>query len=374
MDLSSEDSLRLNVLLHQEVEAIRIDDSRMIVYGLSPRGEAQVPLNPNCRDEQYIKKVKEVISSHVLGSPGGYPIFLRRWTRMGQAKDDSLERLLKLGEPEAVVAVVHAAGLTDELARRAWWAMPNSGNARCMLEKQSVVGGRMGTILANFLVEFLPFEEDPKNMLESVRLVLQPGLIDVATRNSLWSRGQRKNAFYVGFLKMLPDDLPTRTEAHPEYEKLKHQLAELNDAGQPVTRQLLRVLGPAGQAYIKTTTTVLNKPANQDVVVALLEAIESYFAPLRPTEPPSADMMELVEQAHQVCTARSIPAINEVLQVAPETERLLQAMLALSWVGVHLVNPIFARTDAIGTVMRRKLEPVAAPILDLLRTLTGQRA
>jgi hypothetical protein len=119
MDLSNEDSLRLNVLLHQDVEAIRIDDSKMIVYGLAPRGEAQVPLNPNCRDEQYIKKVKELISSHVLGSPGGYPIFLRRWTRMGQAKDDSLERLLKLGEPEAVVAVVHAAGLTDELARRA---------------------------------------------------------------------------------------------------------------------------------------------------------------------------------------------------------------------------------------------------------------
>ena len=60
MDLSNEDSLRLNVLLHQDIEAIRIDDSKMIVYGLSPRGEAQVPLNPNCRDEQYIKKVKEV--------------------------------------------------------------------------------------------------------------------------------------------------------------------------------------------------------------------------------------------------------------------------------------------------------------------------
>ncbi len=375
MDLSSEDSLRLNVLLHQDVEAIRIDDSKMIVYGLSPRGEAQVPLNPNCRDEQYIKKVKEVISSHVLGSPGGYPIFLRRWTRMGQAKDDSLERLLKLGEPEAVVAVVHAAGLTDELARRAWWAMPNSDNARRMLEKQSVVAGRMGRTLASFLVEFLPFEEEPKNMLESVRLVLQPDLIDEATRNSLWSRGQRKNAFYVGFLKMLPDDLPEVTAAHPEYEMLKARLAELNAAGQPVARQLLRLLSPAGQAYLKTATTVFKKPANQDVVVALLEAIEGYFAPVRPTEPPSAEMRELVEQASQVCTdqSQSNPAINEILQVAPETERLLPAMLALSWVGVHLVDPIFARSDAIGTVMRRKLEPVSAPILDLLRTLSGHR-
>ncbi|MDX1824032.1 MAG: hypothetical protein R3354_04905 [Thiohalomonadales bacterium] len=374
MDLSSEDSLRLNVLLHQDVEAIRIDDSKMVVYGLSPRGEAQVPLNPNCRDEQYIKKVKEVISSHILGSPGGYPIFLRRWTRMGQAKDDSLERLLKLGEPEAVVAVVHAAGLTDELARRAWWAMPNSDNARRMLEKQSVVEGQMGRTLASFLVEFLPFEEDPKNMLESVRLVLQPGLIDEATRDSLWSRGQRKNAFYVGFLKMLPDTLPEQTAAHPEYESLKARLTDLADADQRVSRQLLRVLSPAGQAYIKTAMTVFKKPANQDVVVALLEAIESYFTTVCPAAPSSSDMNELVTQASQACTDKSIPEIKEVLEMAPETEALLQSMLALSWVGVHLVNPIFSRTDAIGTVMRRKLEPVTVPILDLLRTLSGKRA
>ena len=373
MDLSSEDSLRLNVLLHQDVEAIRIDESKMIVYGLSPRGEAQVPLNPNCRDEQYIKRVKEVISSHVLGSPGGYPIFLRRWTRMGQAKDDSLERLLKLGEPEAVVAVVHAAGLTDELARRAWWAMPSAVNARCMLEKQSVVQGEMGKTLANFLVEFLPFEEDPKDMLESVRLVLQTDLIDAATRDSLWSRGQRKNAFYVGFLKMLPDDLPEQAAAHPEYEHLKTKLASLAAAGQPVARQLLRVLSPAGQAYIKTATNVIKKPANQDVVVALLEAIESYFASLRPAVPPSADMNELVTKASQACADKSVDAINEVLEVAPEAESLIVAVLALSWVGVHLVNPIFSRTDAIGTVMRRKLEPVSAPLLDLLRILSGRR-
>ena len=373
MDLSNEDSLRINVLLHQDVEAIRIDDSKMIVYGLSPRGEAQVPLNPNCRDEQYIKRVKEVISSHVLGSPGGYPIFLRRWTRMGQAKDDSLDRLLKLGEPEAVVAVVHAAGLTDELARRAWWAMPNSVNARCMLEKQSVVEGEMGKTLASFLVEFLPFEEDPRNMLESVRLVLQGELIDEATRNSLWARGQRKNAFYVGFLKMLPDDLPEEVVAHPDYENFKTRLSDLDAAGQPVARQLLRVLSPAGQAYINTATTVMKKPTNQDVVVALLEAIESYFAPVRPNAPVSSEMSELVEQARQCCMNKTIPVINEVLEQVPEAEPLLRAMLALSWVGVHVVNPIFARTDAIGTVMRRKLEPVSAPLLEMLLTLNGRR-
>ena len=48
MDLSPEDSLRLNVLLANQPQAIRINESSMIVYGLSDQGEAKVQLNPNC--------------------------------------------------------------------------------------------------------------------------------------------------------------------------------------------------------------------------------------------------------------------------------------------------------------------------------------
>jgi len=369
MDLSNEDSLRLNVLLNQDIEAIRIDESKMIVYGLSPKGEARVQLNPNCRDEQYIKKVKEVISSHVLGSPGGYPIFLRRWTRMGQARDDSLERLLKLGEPEAVVAVVHAAGLTDELARRAWWAMPSAENARRMLEKRAVVEGTMGPVLAEFLVEFLPFEEDPRDMIKSVELVLQPGLIDDKTREGLWSRGQRRNAFLVGFLRTVPDELPIEVPAHPRWADWRETLDGLEN---PVARQLARVLSPAGQAYVQTVTTVMKKPATQDVVVLLLEAIENYFQSVRPGPAPSTDMAELIATAGEAIATETEGAWAAVRQALPESEPLLIAMRALSWVGVPLVNPIFARTDAIGTVMRRKIEPVTGPLLEQLDRLAGK--
>ena len=93
MALSNEDNLRLNVMLAQKPQAIRIDDSRMIVYALTEKGEAKVQLNPNCNEEKYLKQVRELLSTHFLGSPGGYPIYLRRWTRMGQERDDeSLER------------------------------------------------------------------------------------------------------------------------------------------------------------------------------------------------------------------------------------------------------------------------------------------
>ena len=91
MELTPEDALRINVLLAGTPEAVRIDESSMTLYALSEKGEAKVKLNPNCRDEGYLRKVRETLSSQVLGSPGGYPVYLKRWTRMGQARDSILE-------------------------------------------------------------------------------------------------------------------------------------------------------------------------------------------------------------------------------------------------------------------------------------------
>ncbi len=197
MQLSPEDNLRLNVLLAQELHAVRIDESKMVVYALTAKGEAKVPLNATGKDEKYIKEVKALFSTHVMGSPGGYPVYLKRWTRMGQARDESLAQMLLLGEPEAVVAAVYASGLTDELAARAWWAMPTADNARRMLEKKAVAEGETGKVLAEFLIEFLPFEEEHCDMIESVRLVLQPGLISQEEKEKLWARTKTKRSFLV---------------------------------------------------------------------------------------------------------------------------------------------------------------------------------
>jgi hypothetical protein len=121
MQLSNEDNLRLNVLLAQDLKAVRIDESKMIVYALSAKGDAKVQLNPTCKDEKYIRLVKELLSNKIMGSPGGYPVYIKRWTRMGQERrEESLAQLLLLGEQEAVVAVVHAPILTPEIARHAW--------------------------------------------------------------------------------------------------------------------------------------------------------------------------------------------------------------------------------------------------------------
>ena len=230
MDLSSEDSLRLNVLINQDLQAIRIDESKMVVHALTGRGEAKVPLNPTCRDDKYLRYVREMFSTHALGSPGGYPVFLRRWTRMGQMREESLEGLLVLGEPEAVVAVANSPELNEEVARRAWWAMPEADIARRMLKKSQIAESAIGKELAAFLVEFLPFEMEANNIVETVRLVLQPGLVDKDTLHNLWSRGARKSAFYVGFLLAIPNDLPEQSPANSTYDNVVIKLQDLKES------------------------------------------------------------------------------------------------------------------------------------------------
>jgi hypothetical protein len=165
MELSHEDSLRLNVLVKQDLRAVRIDESSMIVHALTGKGEARVQLNPNCRDDVYLRRIRELLSTHALGSPGGYPVYLKRWTRMGQMREQSLDSLLILGEPEAVIAVAHAAGLTEEVARRAWWIMPTAEVARKMLECANVANSELGRELAEFLIEFLPFEPESSDIV-----------------------------------------------------------------------------------------------------------------------------------------------------------------------------------------------------------------
>lgn len=368
MRLSSEDQLRLNVLITQPLQAIRIDESRMRIYALAEKGEASVQLNPTCKDEKYIRLIRQFLSTHYLGSPGGYPVFLRRWTRMGQARDDSLEKLLLIAEPEAVAAVVHAPGLTDELARRAWWSGTNAENARQMLEKKSVVNGTMGVELARFLVEFLPFEEEQKAIIDSVRLVLQPGLINEKARRDIWNRGKRKNSYYVGFLQQTPHDLPIEVTAHAKWENLSDALQVEIKQGNNVAKMLHQVMSSAGQAFLSTVDMVLQKPSDQDVAVATLNAIGNYFREIEIHPPTWRDIKSLSNYTDEFLAANDI-RIARILKVDTSLRPQLQALFNLSMVGETLVDPIFGMTDAIGSVMRKKIAPVVKPVSEYLQSL-----
>ena len=373
MELSSEDTLRLNVLLANKPLAVRIDESRMIVYGLSEQGEAKIQLNPAGRPEQYVRKVRELLSGHILGSPGGYPVYLRRWTRMGQMRDESLEQLLMLGEPEAVVAAVCSPGLTAELARRAWWAMEDAENARRMLGHRAVVESPIGQELARYLVEYLPFETETEKMTESVRLVLQPGLLDQATRLELWKKSGRKQAYLVGFLAAVPDDLPQPVAARADAEACAARLEPLAAAANPYAQLLLRVLAPSGQTFLKTLEAVLKKPPTQEVVTAAFDVARAYFRALRPEGDPDQTLPQLLEDAERLGGEAGSEALHACLAVAPELRGDMQAMRICSGLGYGVLRPLIGGSSAMGSLLRRKLEPALGAVLEQIARLRGLR-
>lgn len=367
MDLASEDKLRLNVLLVQSLHAIRISESRMELHALTDKGEAKVVLHANCKDEKYLKIVRQWLSTHILGSPGGYPVFLRRWTRMGQARNDSLEKLLLLGEPEAIVAVAHASGLTNEIARRAWWCAPNAENARSLLRCEAVAQGSIGPELAKFLVEFLPFEESSRALMNSVRLVLQPNLIDEQTKLDIWKRGKRRNTFYVGFIKQCPDALPTVTDCHPLFE-LSRQQNKISQNSNPFAKKIFKIFSPQGQATLEIMITVLSKLNDQDVAVEIFNTIRQHFHIDEKYLCSWRDIDELDRYVGQLINA-PVDDIKTLLNSWQDAKIYLHAVLYLSMISETLLDPVFGVSDAIGSVMRKRINHLTIPILKQLKAL-----
>jgi hypothetical protein len=369
MELSSEDSLRLNVLIKQDLRAVKIDEAKMMVHALTGRGEAKVPLNPTCRDDKYLRIVRELLSTHALGSPGGYPVYLRRWTRMGQMREESLQGLLLLGEPEAIVAVANSAELTEEVARCAWWAMPDADIARRMLNNTQIASSEIGKELAAFLVEYLPFETEADAIVESVRLVLQPGLIDQATVQSLWSRANRKSAFYVGFLLANPGEFPETMPASSRYDANKAMLNELSSEN-VYAGKLLQLLSAEGQMYLATLAKAMDKLSDQQIVVLFLKAIQNYFQDVSIVlDPRFRSFEEVATVVNQAVDDPVNSQLENLLQVLPECRESVQAMLYLACVCESLVDPIFSQTDAVGSVMRKRLQSVTLPIADNIQRL-----
>ena len=370
MSLSNEDNLRLNVLLAQDLKAVRIDESKMIVYALSSRGDAKIQLNPNCKDEKYIRLVKELLSNRIMGSPGGYPVYIKRWTRMGQERqEESLAQLLLLGEPEAVVAVVHAPIITTDIAKHAWWAFPSSENARRLLEKQGIAESDLARELVEFLLEFLPFEIEHKDMIDSVRLCLQGELLTNAEKADLWKRAKRKQSLYVGFLHGEPDSLPEQGPPHASYDTLQNQLQELVQDGNVYAIQLLRYFSGQGQVFLKTVQRVLDKAASQDTIVALFQALAAYSQSLPLAAVKQRDIKNAVQMTTVWMSGEQDKQLQDCLNSCAECRDQIRAMLVIAQMDEVTLFPIFGLTDALGSVMRKKLRPLTDPLLEHINTL-----
>ena len=368
MELSNEDNLRLNVLLAQDLKAIRINEGTMTVHALTSHGEAKIVLNPTTRDDQYLKIVKELLSLKITGSPGGYPIFLKSWTRMGHA-DNTLEHMLLLGEPEAVVAVVHAPTISHDIGVRAWWALPTTEVAIRLMEYPEVANGELGKELAAYLMEFLPFEEKQVSTVNMVRLCLQGDLITLADREKLWARAKRKNPFYVGFLHAEPKQIPLDKSCCAKYAELSKKLAPLIQADNNYAKTLCDLLSEDGQRWLETLKLSLKKPVDQDVVISLFTAIGNYFDlplhTLRLDKRGTRSIEIAFEYSQTVCTTPDNEQLKVLLEALDkEYYPLVDTMLVLAQMGEHTLIPIFSGNESVGTVMRKRLLPLTTPLLE----------
>lgn len=370
LQLSPEDALRLNVLITQ-AEAVRIQESEMVVYGLRGRDEMMVILNPTGNAERYLTAVRELLAAVVLDSPGGYPVFLKRWARMGQIDSHQLDRLLRIGEPEAVMAVVCAPGLDPELARRAWWAAPHSEYARRMLEKPAIVQSEMGPILARHLFEHLPFESENLTVLETVRLILQPGLIEPQQLESLWAKGRSKVAYRVGFLEQRPHQLPREGSARHDLADHEARLALLVESGNRPAEMLLLLLQPVGQLFCQAVIEALNRPPDQDVVAAIFNVVGRFLHSARQNHIHYRSL-EALQQQVSTLLASPTDELSALLSCCPELSAELEALLFLAHFDETVALPIFRASDAVGTLMRKKLQPVTAPLQFHLGVLLGR--
>ncbi|MCK5810680.1 MAG: hypothetical protein KAH00_06295 [Cocleimonas sp.] len=366
MQLSNADSLRLNVLLAQPLKAIRINESSMTVHALTDKGEAKIALNPTVRDEQYLRWVRELLSLKTTGSPGGYPVYIKTWTRMGHA-DNTLKHMLLLGEPEAVIAVVYSPSVNHEIGVRAWWANPTLEVARRLMEYPDVIAGKLGLELAEFLMEFLPFEERQVDIVNMVRLCLQGTLISDKQKKALWTRAKRRNPYYVGFLHADPKKIPLELPPSKHYLVLKKQLQTLLDDHNRYAETLCKVLSEEGQKWLQTLKNAMNKPVDQDVVISLFTAIKTFFN-LPFAERRGAHTIEIALQRakHAITPSNEHPEALNTLLATLDTHYLEKflALMLLAQLGENTLTPIFSGNESVGKVMRRRLHPLTEPLLE----------
>jgi len=281
----------------------------------------------------------------VLGAMGGYPSYLKRWSRMGQVASSNLTSLLKLGEVEAVVAVANSTNLDDQLLKVTWWCATNTDNqaeiGRFLLTKEFVTFTETGQEIAQHLLEFLPFVNDTEQLIDTTSLVLQNELINQKDKERLWKQGQRKTAFLVGFVERMQGNLPNELNIQP-LECQHPDLQIINDQ--------------QSQIFLTTLAHILKKINQEYVLYRALEVLGQYLT------------------HKQITLQDSIDKINTQIEslniISVEEQDKLNARLLLAGVNERLVVSIISAHNLTGSAIRKKLAHVLEPIQKALAVLT----
>jgi hypothetical protein len=204
-------------------------------------------------------------------------------------------------------------------------------------------------------------------MIESVRLVLQPGLVDESVRQKLWEKGGAQRSYRIGFLQAEPDKLSAGQSARADLPRCEPALQELAAQGNRLAVLLLRALSAPGQNFLATCEQSLQKLGEQDAVVALLNALSGYFGDARTHTEPCQDVAAILSDAETAIGKE--PEAQVLLAAIPALRNEAKAVYTLARMDEAIVTPIFARSSASGSLMRRKIEPVLQPVLAQIAAL-----
>ena len=109
-------------------------------------------------------------------------------------------------------------------------------------------------------------------------------------------------------------------------------------------------------------------------MVELMHAMAAYSCSLPVTMPRKFHITDVARLSVEpgggaVVDAEALEYLQALLEALPEAENDIHAMLFLAMLAEPILDPVFSRTDAIGTVMRKKLQPVTEPINEQIRIL-----
>ena len=359
--LSPQDKLRLGVLATRNVRAVRIDESAASLSALTDEGEARIPLDPGPEPRRYFRALRDHLSELFLNLPGGYPAHIGRWTRMDSLHRDP-ERLLLLGDPEAVVAVAFADRLDARVAADVWWCSQSVEIALALLRHPGAADWPVGQELAHFMLEHLPFEEDAAIVAGALGRILQPGLVSGDRAAELWRRGHRRHPWRAGFFLGHPALYPDTRGEHPEYRALGERLSGRGQGRNPVGRLLLEFLGEPGRNSLAALVGALDNPREQEVVTLVFRRVQDVFrwpgpAPERPREPAAAwSLAEGLLEREEGHAGAIRPVLGD------GQWECLRSLAFLCLAGEEMLVPVFGGNTFSGSVMLRHLGPVLADI------------
>lgn len=316
------DSLKLNILIPTSI-AIRIDRYKLEVIGINKNLEEKIiKLSPLVDSDVYLKEVQKFLTEKILGSMGGYPSYLKRWSRMGQVDTSNLKSLLKIGSPNAVIAVSNSKNLDESLLELVWWCATNTDEqaeiGRFLLTKKELLNHKTAKIIAEYLLEFLPFSENQLELINTANLILQKDLIDKSRKEKLWKNGHRKPYILIGFLERQKGNLPE--------------------------------VGNQDEIFLKTCQHILKKINQEYILYRILELIGTHFKN-------EAVVLKITEQE----------LISQVAKAPSKT----QAEKILAGIGEHLVISEISAHALSGSTIRKKLNYILEPINKLLNIVLG---